>query len=53
MKADQNDIEDLAVLLTTAGCNYFKMCIRDSRCTPDNPRAAAAAELETLLREVV
>lgn len=23
MKADQNDIEDLAVLLTTAGCNYF------------------------------
>ena len=23
------------------------------RCTPDNPRAAAAAELETLLREVV
>ena len=23
MKADQNDIEDLAVLLTAAGCNYF------------------------------
>ena len=23
MKADQNDIENLAVLLTTAGCNYF------------------------------
>ena len=23
MKADQSDIEDLAVLLTTAGCNYF------------------------------
>ncbi|MDO4541403.1 MAG: ethanolamine ammonia-lyase subunit EutB [Bacillota bacterium] len=23
MKADQNDLEDLAVLLTTAGCNYF------------------------------
>ncbi len=23
MKADQNDIEDLAVLLTTAGCSYF------------------------------
>lgn len=23
MKADQNDIEDLAVLLTGAGCNYF------------------------------
>lgn len=23
MKADQNSIEDLAVLLTTAGCNYF------------------------------
>ncbi len=23
MKADQNTIEDLAVLLTTAGCNYF------------------------------
>ena len=23
MKADQNDIEDLAILLTTAGCNYF------------------------------
>ncbi len=23
MKADQNDIEDLAVLLTVAGCNYF------------------------------
>lgn len=23
MKADQNDIEDLAMLLTTAGCNYF------------------------------
>ena len=23
MKADQNDIEDLAVLLTSAGCNYF------------------------------
>lgn len=23
MKADQNDIEDLAVLLTTAGCTYF------------------------------
>ncbi|MBU3209976.1 ethanolamine ammonia-lyase subunit EutB [Clostridium algidicarnis] len=23
MKADQNDVENLAVLLTTAGCNYF------------------------------
>ena len=23
MKADQNDIEDLSVLLTAAGCNYF------------------------------
>ena len=23
MKADQNDIENLAVLLTSAGCNYF------------------------------
>ena len=23
MKADQSDIEDLAILLTTAGCNYF------------------------------
>ena len=23
MKADQNDIEKLAVLLTAAGCNYF------------------------------
>ena len=23
MKADQNDIEDLALLLTSAGCNYF------------------------------
>lgn len=23
MKADQNDIENLAVLLTAAGCNYF------------------------------
>ena len=23
MKADQNDLEDLAILLTTAGCNYF------------------------------
>ncbi|MEK6264997.1 MAG: ethanolamine ammonia-lyase subunit EutB [Clostridium sp.] len=23
MKADQNDIENLSVLLTTAGCNYF------------------------------
>ena len=23
MKADQNDIENLMVLLTTAGCNYF------------------------------
>ena len=23
MRADQNDIENLAVLLTTAGCNYF------------------------------
>ena len=23
MKADQNDIENLAVLLTTAGCTYF------------------------------
>ncbi|MEG0873751.1 MAG: ethanolamine ammonia-lyase subunit EutB [Clostridiales bacterium] len=23
MKADQNDLENLAVLLTTAGCNYF------------------------------
>jgi len=23
MKADQNDIENLAVILTTAGCNYF------------------------------
>ena len=23
MKADQSDIEDLAVLLNTAGCNYF------------------------------
>jgi len=23
MKADQNDIENLAILLTTAGCNYF------------------------------
>ncbi|RDY23499.1 ethanolamine ammonia-lyase subunit EutB [Romboutsia maritimum] len=23
MKADQNDIEDLSILLTTAGCNYF------------------------------
>jgi len=23
MKADQNDVENLAVLLTSAGCNYF------------------------------
>jgi ethanolamine ammonia-lyase large subunit len=23
MKADQNDIENLAVLLSAAGCNYF------------------------------
>lgn len=23
MKADQNDIENLSVLLTAAGCNYF------------------------------
>ena len=23
MKADQNDIENLAILLTSAGCNYF------------------------------
>jgi len=23
MKADQNDVENLAVLLTAAGCNYF------------------------------
>ena len=34
MKADQNDIEDLAVLLTAAGCNFFWASPRRRRDAP-------------------